>query len=53
MIIIGIIPSFNRTFMELKYHAFINQPLPAKGFNRTFMELKWILILLQYDDTQF
>ncbi len=33
--------SFNRTFMELKYHNTVGIGSEFASFNRTFMELKY------------
>ena len=33
--------SFNRTFMELKFHVHLTDGIAFLRFNRTFMELKY------------
>ena len=37
---LNVASSFNRTFMELKYHRPTTAHSRFTGFNRTFMELK-------------
>ena len=45
----GVLPRFNRTFMELKY-GICNAGIYVKGrFNRTFMELKFLTNIADVD----